>query len=103
MQLGVLIGRHFRPLTEVVLTFMKNVQTLLTKSVLMPLALTTATSAADAEIHKKVLRSRTATLIISNQKLRDVMKVVKSLKDSAILIKRVTQSTKNITKKGCIF
>ena len=69
----------------------------------MPLALTTATSAADAEIHKKVLRSRTATLIISNQKLRDVMKVVKSLKDSAILIKSVTQSTKNKTKKGCIF
>ena len=69
----------------------------------MPLALTTATSAADAEIHKKVLRSRTTTLIISNQKRRDVMKVVKSLKDSALLIKSVTQSTKNETKKGVYF
>ena len=42
----------------------KNVLKRLAKSVLIPLGLTTAASAADAEVHKKMFRSGMTTLII---------------------------------------
>ena len=45
------LARLLEPLIKVGLTFMKNVLKPLTKSVLIPLALTPAASAADAEIH----------------------------------------------------
>ena len=45
---------------------MKNVTKPLSKNVLIPLGLPAAASAADAGIHKKILRSRTTTLIILN-------------------------------------
>ena len=60
------------------------------KSVLVPLGLTAAVSATDAPIHKKILGSGTTTLIFSDKDLNDVMKIVKSLKDSGLLIKGVT-------------
>ena len=41
----------------------------LAESVLIPLGLTAATSAADAEIHNKILGSGTTTLIISNDEM----------------------------------
>ena len=53
---------------------MTNVLTLLAKSILLPLGLTAAESAADAGIHKKNLSSGTATLIISNKEMEDIMK-----------------------------
>ena len=58
---------------------MKNVNKPLAKSVLIPLGLTAAASAADAGIHKKFLGSGTTTLIISNDELEDIVKIVKSL------------------------
>ena len=58
---------------------MKNVIKPLAKSVLIPLGLTAAASAADAGIHKKFLGSGTTTLIISNDELEDIVKIVKSL------------------------
>ena len=58
---------------------MKNVIKSLAKSVLIPLGLTAAASAADAGIHKKFLGSGTTTLIISNDELEDIVKIVKSL------------------------
>ena len=45
------LARLLEPLIKVGLTFMKNVLKPLTKSVLIPLALTPTASAADAEIH----------------------------------------------------
>ena len=56
---------------------MKNVIKPLAKSVLTPLGLTAAASAADAGIHKKFLGSGTTTLVISNDEIEDIVKIVK--------------------------
>ena len=39
------------------------------------------------------------TLIISNDKIRDIIKIVKSLEDSAILLKRATETVRNEVKE----
>ena len=53
------------------LQLMKNLIKPLAKSVLIPLGLTTAVSAADAVMHKKKLGSgNTTTLIISNDEMK---------------------------------
>ena len=50
------------------------------KSVLVPLGSTTAVaSAANAGLYKKILGSGTTTLIISNDKMEDIIKIVESL------------------------
>ena len=85
---------------------MKNVLKPLTKSVLIPLGLTTAASATDAAIHKKMfesgrpfdLASRTATLIISNEEM-NIMKIVRSREESGLLTKGVSETTKNEVKE----
>ena len=67
----------------------------LAKRVLILLGLTAAASAADAGIHKNILGSgNTATLIISNDEMEDVIKIVKSLEDSSSLLKGVTETVK---------
>ena len=53
IQSGGFLGRLLDPLLKTGLPFIKNVIKPLTKSVLILLGLTTAESAADAEIHKK--------------------------------------------------
>ena len=78
---------------------MSNVLQPLAKSVLIPLGLTTAASVTDAGIYKKFLGFGTTTLAISNKEMGDVMKVVKSVEDSRLLIKDVTQTTENQTKE----
>ena len=65
-----------------------NVLKPLAKSLLIPLGLTAAASATDAAIHKKMFGSGTTTLITSNEEMNDVMKIVKSLEESFLLIKR---------------
>ena len=77
----------------------KNVITTLAKSVLIPLGLTAAASAADAGIHKKILGSGNTTLIISNKDMDDLIKIVKSLEDSGLLLKGVTESVQNEVKE----
>ena len=73
---------------------MKSVITPLAKSVLIPLGLTAAASAADAGMHKKILRSgNSTTLIISNKD------IVKSLEDSGLLLKGITESVQNEIKE----
>ena len=58
------------------------------KRVLIPLGLTAGASATDAEIHKKILGSgNNTTLIISNNDMEDIVKIVKSLEDSGLLLK----------------
>ena len=56
-------------------------------------------SAADAGIHKKILGSGNTTLIISNEEMNDIMKIVQALEDSDILLKGVTKTIKNETKE----
>ena len=71
----------------------------LAKNVLASLGITAAASAVDAGIQKKIHGSRTTTLIISNGKMNDIMKIVQALEDSNILLKGVTKTIKNKTKK----
>ena len=72
----------------------------LAKSVLITLGLA-AGSAAGAEIHNNMLVSghNTTTLIISNDEIEDVMKIIKSLEDFGLLLKRVSELIQNKEKK----
>ena len=80
---------------------MSNVIKPLAKSVLIPLGLTAAASAADAGIHKKILGSghNNTTLIISNDEINDIIKIVKSLEDSGLLLKGVSETIQNEAKE----
>ena len=71
----------------------------LVKNVLTPQGITAANSAIDAGIQKKINSSGTTTLLISNEEMNDIMKIVKALKDSNILLKGVTKTIKNETKE----
>ena len=51
------------------------------------------------EFKKKIHGSGKTTLIISNEEMNDIMKTVQALEDSDILLKRVTKTIKNETKK----
>ena len=76
-----------------------NVLKPLAKSVLISLGLTAAASATDAAIHKKMFGSRTTTLIISNEEMNDIMKIVKSLEESDLLKKSVSKTIENEAKE----
>ena len=88
---------------------MKNVIDPLAKSVLIPLGLTAAASAADARIYKKILGSgkhssdspshNTVGIIISNDKTKDIIRIVKSLEDSGLLLKGVSETIQNEAKE----
>ena len=69
------------------------------KKVLVPLGLTTAISVIDAGIKKKMHGSGTTTLIISNEEMNDIMKIVQALEDSNVLLRGVTKTIKNETKE----
>ena len=75
----------------------------LLKSVIKPLGvvgLTAAASATDAEINKKILGpGNHTTLIISNDDMQDLLKIVKSLGNSGILLDRITETVKNDVKE----
>ena len=79
----------------------------LLKSVVKPLGmlgLNAAASATDAAINKKILGSGNhITLIISNDDMQDLLKIVKSLEDSGILLDGITETVKNEVEeqKGC--
>ena len=81
------------------LPIIKNVIKPLAERVFIPLELTAAASGADAGIHKKILGSGITTLIISNEKVNDIMKIVQALEDCNILLKGVTKTIKNETKE----
>ena len=66
---------------------------------MIPLGLTAVALAADAGIHKKILGSGNTTLIISNKDMEDLIKIVKSLEDSGLLLNGVTESVKNEIKE----
>ena len=47
---------------------------------------------------KKIHGSGTTTLIISNEEMNDIIKIVQALEDSNILLKGVTKTIKSETK-----
>ena len=80
---------------------MKSVIKSLAKNFLIPLGLTAAASAANAGIHKKILGSghNNTTLIISNDEMDDILKIVKSLEVSGVLLKGVRETIQNEAKE----
>ena len=60
------------------------------------LRLTAAASGADAGIHKQILGSgHNTTLVISNDEMKYILKIVKSLEDSGLLLKGVGETIKD--------
>ena len=94
IQSGGFLGKLLGPLIKAGLPLIKNVIKPLAKSVLIPLELTAAALAADAGIHKKIFGSGNTTLIISNEEMNDIIKIVQAPEDSNILLKRVTETLK---------
>ena len=99
IQSGEFLGKLLGPLLKTGLPLIKNVITPVAKSALIPLGLTTAASAADAGIHQKILGLGNTALIISNNEIEGLIKTVKSLEDSGLLLKGVTDSVQNEVKE----
>ena len=104
IQSGGFLGRLLSPLLKTGLPLVKSVIKPLAKSV--PLGLTAAASAADEGIHKKILGSGNATsfrnntvLIIWNGEMGDIIKIVKPLEDSGLLVEGVTETVQNEVKE----
>ena len=51
------------------------------------------------EYIKKILGSGNTTLIISNDEIHDIIKIIKSLEDSGLLLKGVTKTVQNEVKE----
>ena len=75
-QSGGFLGKLLGSLLKTGFPSMKNVLKSLAKSVLIPLGLITAALATDAAIQKKIFGSSMTTLIISNDEVNDIMKIV---------------------------
>ena len=86
--LGSLLSKLAGPLMKVAVPIAKNI--------LAPLGIP---SAIDAGIQKKIHSSGATALIISNEEMNDIMKIVQALEDSNILLKGVTKTIKNETKE----
>ena len=100
IQSGGFLGKLLGPLLKTGLLLMKSVIKPLAKSVLIPLGLTVAASAADAGIHKKILGSgNNTTLIISDDEIYDILKIIKSLEDSGVLLKGVSETIQHEAKE----
>ena len=89
--LGLLLSKLAGPLMKVAIPLAKNVLALL--------GITAPASAIDAGTLKKIHGSGTTTLIISNEGMNDIIKIVQALEDSHILLKGVTKRIKNEIKE----
>ena len=94
VQSGGFLGRLLAPLLKIGLSLIGNVLKPLVKIALIPLGLTTAASATDAAIPKKMFGFGFTTPIISNEEMNDIMKIVKSLEESGLSIKGVSEQLK---------
>ena len=110
-QSGGFLGRLLKPLLKTGLPLIGNVLLPLAKSVLIPVGLTASASATDAAIHKKLFESShvtkvsdrvrlldlaaRTTLIISNEEMNDIMKIIKSLEESGLSIKGLSETITN--------
>ena len=72
--LGSLLSKLAGPLMKVAVPLAKNV--------LGPLGITAAALAVDAEIFKKIHGPGNMTLIISNEEMNDIMKIIQALENS---------------------
>ena len=88
--LGKLLSKLVGPLMKVVLSLAKNV--------LAPLGLTDAMSAIDGSIQKKIHGSG-VKLIIEQEDMNDIMKIIEVLENSGILLKRISKTIENETKE----
>ena len=86
-----LLGKLAGPLMKVAMPLAKNV--------LAPLGLSSAMSAIDGSIKKKMLGSGKTTLIISNDEMDDFLKIVKSLENSGVLLKDVSETIQHEAKE----
>ena len=94
IQSGGFLGKSLGPLLKTGLPLLK--------SVIKPLGLlglTAASSAIDAGVQKKLYGFGTTTLVISNEEMNEIMKIVQALEDSNILLRCVTKTIKNETKE----
>ena len=95
--LGNLLVKLAGPLMKVAMPLAKNV--------LAPLGLTAAMSAIDGSIKKKMLGSGetkgagATTLIISNDEMDDILKIVKPLENSGVLLKGVSETIQHEAKE----
>ena len=88
--LGKLLSKLAGPLMKAALPLAKNV--------LAPLGLTAAMSAIDGSIQKKIHGSG-IKLIIEQEDMNDIMKIIEALENSGILLKGVTKTIENETKE----
>ena len=88
--LGKLLSKLAGPLMKVVLPLAKNV--------LAPLGLIAAMSAIDGSIQKKIHGSG-VKLIIEQEDMNDIMKIIEVLENSGILLKGVSKTIENKTKE----
>ena len=88
--LGKLLSKLAGPLMKVALPLAKNV--------LAPLGLTAVMSAIDGSIQKKIHGSG-VKLIIEQEDMNDIMKIIEALENSGILLKGVTKTIENETKE----
>ena len=70
----------------------------LAKNVLAPLGLTVAMSAIDGSIQKKI-RGNGIKLVIEQEDMNDIIKIIEALENSGILLKGVTKTIENETKE----
>ena len=87
--LGKLLSKLAGPLMKVAMPLAKNV--------LAPLGLTAAVSAIDGSIQKKIHGSG-VKLIIEQEDMNDIMKIIEALENSAILLKEISKTIENKTK-----
>ena len=66
---------------------------------MIPLGLWAGIPTAYAAIQKKIYSSDKTTLKVLNKEMEDVMKIVKSLEESRLLVGGLTETFKNETNK----
>ena len=88
--LGKLLSKLAGPLMKVVMPLAKNV--------LAPLGLTAAMSAIHGSIQKKI-HGWGVKLIIEQEDMNDIIKIIEALENSGILLKGVTKTIENETKE----
>ena len=88
--LGKLLSKLAGPLMKVAMPLAKNV--------LASLGLTAAMSAIDGSIQKKIHGSG-VKLIIEEEDMKDIMKIIEALENSGILLKGVSKTIENETKE----
>ena len=78
---------------------MKNVLIPLAKSILIPLGLEAAAPATDASFQKKNYGSGMTTLIILNEEMDDILKIVQYPKEVGLSLKLINWTIENKAKK----